>query len=61
MGRGHFLRSHLRGEPPPKDDGRNVDPRIGALEGEGALQQVERLGEEAARPHRVTYRRLQRD
>jgi formate-dependent nitrite reductase membrane component NrfD len=46
MGRGEFLRSHLRGEPPPKHDGRNVDPRLGDLQGEGALQQVERLERE---------------
>ncbi|HWE26068.1 MAG TPA: NrfD/PsrC family molybdoenzyme membrane anchor subunit [Myxococcales bacterium] len=50
MGRGDFLRSHLRGEAPPKHDGRNVDPRLGKLEGEGALQEVEHLGAEHPYP-----------
>ncbi|HYZ89992.1 MAG TPA: NrfD/PsrC family molybdoenzyme membrane anchor subunit [Myxococcales bacterium] len=40
------MRSLLRGEPPPKDDGRNVDARLGTLEGDGALQQVEELDSE---------------
>ena len=50
MGRGDVLRSQLRGEPPPAQDGRNVDPRIGALAGEGAQQEVRHLAPE--RPYR---------
>jgi len=46
MARRRFLDSHLRGEAPPKLDGRNVDPRLGILDGEGALQQVEHLEQE---------------
>jgi formate-dependent nitrite reductase membrane component NrfD len=49
MAREGFLRSHLRGEPPPKDDGRNIDARSGVLAGEGALQRVEEL--DAERPY----------
>jgi len=49
MGRRETLMSQLRGEPPPADDGRNVDTRLGVLGGEGAAQQVERLARE--RPH----------
>ena len=49
MGRRETLMSQLRGEPPPADDGRNVDTRLGVLGGEGAAQQVERLPRE--RPH----------
>jgi formate-dependent nitrite reductase membrane component NrfD len=49
MGRRETLMSQLRGEPPPADDGRNVDSRLGVLEGEGAAQQIDRLARE--RPH----------
>ena len=49
MAHGDFLRSHLRGQTPPKDDGRNIDPRSGVLAGEGALQRVEDL--DAERPY----------
>jgi formate-dependent nitrite reductase membrane component NrfD len=49
VGRRETLTSQLRGEPPPAADGRNVDSRLGVLEGEGAAQQVERLARE--RPH----------
>lgn len=49
MGRRETLMSQLRGKPPPADDGRNVDTRLGVLGGEGAAQQVERLARE--RPH----------
>jgi len=50
MGRRETLMSQLRGEPPPTDDGRNVDSLLGLLEGEGAAQQVERLAEEHPHP-----------
>jgi formate-dependent nitrite reductase membrane component NrfD len=50
VGRDESVRSLLRGEPPPKDDGRNVDPRLGALEGEGALQEIEHLDPERPYP-----------
>src|SRR5207253_7194669 len=50
MGRRETLMSQLRGEPPPADDGRNVDSLLGLLEGEGAAQQVERLAEEHPHP-----------
>src|SRR5207237_9544971 len=50
MGRRETLMSQLRGEPPPTDDGRNVDSLLGLLEGEGAAQQVERLVEEHPHP-----------
>jgi formate-dependent nitrite reductase membrane component NrfD len=50
MARGRSFDSQLRGEAPPKTDGRNVDPRLGILEGEGALQQVEHLDEERPYP-----------
>src|SRR5437870_269387 len=50
MGRRETLMSQLRGEPPPADDGRNVDSLLGLLEGEGAAQQVDRLAEEHPHP-----------